>query len=69
MDDPSVYIHGPFEFAIVNGRKTVDKIDEKDWRILKAKSEKYNDEGPSLSPRPLLFYNLYLPLIENIKKV
>ena len=69
LDDPSVYIHGPFEFAIVNGRKTVDKIDEKDWKILKANSDKYHDDGPSLSSKPLLFYNLYSPFVENIKRV
>jgi hypothetical protein len=28
------YIHGPFEFAIAQGRKTHDKIGQKDWDAL-----------------------------------
>jgi hypothetical protein len=28
------YIHGPFEFAIVRGRKTRDRIGQKDWDAL-----------------------------------
>ena len=69
LNDPTVYIHGPFEFAIINGRKSVDKIDTKDWKILKSNSDKYHDDGPSIESRPLLFYSLYSPFIEHIKKV
>ena len=28
------YIHGPFNFATVNGRRTRDRISEEDWKIL-----------------------------------
>jgi hypothetical protein len=28
------YIHRPFDFAIVNGRKSRDRIGQKDWDVL-----------------------------------
>ncbi len=30
-----MFIHGPFDFASVNGRKTWDRISQSDWDILK----------------------------------
>ena len=46
-----VYIHGPFEFATINGRKTRDRIDIKDWAQLVAAEPKYNDAPPDLNMR------------------
>ena len=68
LNDPSVFIHGPFEFAIVNGRKSIDKIAEKDWKVLKSNSAKYSDDAPSLARENLMSFTLFSPFFETIKK-
>ena len=30
----NIFIHGPFNFATLNGRKTKDRISELDWKKL-----------------------------------
>jgi hypothetical protein len=42
------YIHGPFEFATINGRHTRDRISFSDWDILSQSSTRYNDAPPAL---------------------
>ncbi|KAL3785603.1 hypothetical protein HJC23_004751 [Cyclotella cryptica] len=45
------YIHGPFEFATINGRKTRDRISTSDWDILSQSSTRYDDAPPDLTHR------------------
>ena len=56
-----VNIFGPFNFAISNGRKTIDRIHEKYWQILRAKSDMFDDDPPSLKPKIMLAYSLFSP--------
>jgi hypothetical protein len=42
------YIHGPFEFATVRGRKTRDRVDINDWNVLLAKSSMFVNKVPKL---------------------
>jgi hypothetical protein len=42
------YIHGPFEFATVNGRKTRDRIDQVDWAILRSRTAMFHNPIPSV---------------------
>ena len=44
--DPSVLIHGPFQFAKLNGRKTRDRISVDDCNILQSERAKYDDSPP-----------------------
>ena len=60
LTQPSMYIHGPFEFAIIHGRQTSDRISEQDWKVLIDNSAKYDDEPPKLV-EPLLLYSLFSP--------
>ena len=40
------YVHGPFEFAYVRGRKTRDRIDQPTWDALAAKSSMFSNPVP-----------------------
>jgi hypothetical protein len=42
------YIHGPFEFASINGRKTRDRVSLEDWKILVSNSTLYDNKPPEL---------------------
>lgn len=42
------YIHGPFEFATINGRLTRDRIAVDDWTQLRLARNKYDDAPPDL---------------------
>jgi hypothetical protein len=44
----STFIHGPFEFATINGRKTRDRISDADWKQLIAAKDKYDDAPPNI---------------------
>ena len=68
LNDPSVLIHGPFEFAVSNGRKTIDKIAAKDWEVLIANAKKYDDFAPSLSTKSMVSFSLFSPFFETIYK-
>lgn len=46
--DPLPYIHGPFNFATINGRQTRDRISNDDWKRLIAAKDKYDDPPPRL---------------------
>ena len=67
LNNPSIFIHGPFDFAVVNGRKTIDKIIEKDWLVLESNSNKYSDDAPSLARQSLMSFVLFSPYFETIK--
>jgi hypothetical protein len=45
----NTYIHGPFEFATVPGRKTRDRVDINDWNVLLAKSSMFVNKVPKLN--------------------
>ena len=47
----STFIHGPFEFATINGRKTRDRIAVEDWQKLTVSSSKYDNAPPNLDTR------------------
>ena len=51
LDDESTFIHGPFEFATIQGRKTTDRISPGDWQILCDNKSKYSNEPPNISTR------------------
>jgi hypothetical protein len=40
------YIHGPFDFAVVRGRKTRDRIDQRDWDVLSKHTSMFQNEIP-----------------------
>ena len=44
----STYLHGPFDFASIDGRKTKDRIDRQHWQILASLTSKYDNEAPSM---------------------
>ena len=41
------FIHGPFDFATVNNRKTRDRISQVDWNILAKYSHRFRNPLPS----------------------
>ena len=41
------YIHGPFDFAIINGRKTRDRISADDWKQLEPHADSFANKLPS----------------------
>ena len=43
------FIHGPFNFATINGRRTRDRVDAIDWAALRACAEMYSNPSPSTS--------------------
>ena len=43
------YIHGPFDFATVRGRKTRDRVDQGCWDALAAKSSMFSNTLPSFT--------------------
>jgi hypothetical protein len=42
----NTYIHGPFDFATIRGRKTCDRIDQESWDALAAKSMMFSNQIP-----------------------
>jgi len=42
-----VFIHGPFDFAMVNNPKTRDRISKKDWQVLASFSHLFQNPLPS----------------------
>ena len=42
------YIHGPFDFAAINGRQSHDRVDISDWNVLHAHKSMYSNQPPSL---------------------
>jgi len=43
------FIHGPFEFATINGRKTRDRISAEDWSWLRKASHLFSNQTPPTS--------------------
>ena len=48
LTNADTYICGPFEFAVINGRKTRDRVPEDQWKILHKHSNMFANEVPSL---------------------
>ena len=46
LKDPAVNLHGPFDFATINGYKSRDKISILDWNILRSLSKYYDNQAP-----------------------
>ena len=42
-----IFIHGPFDFATVNNRKTRHRISEQDWQVLASFSHLFQNPLPS----------------------
>ena len=40
------YIHGPFEFATIRGRKTRDRVSQSDWDVLSSHTHMFQNEIP-----------------------
>ena len=57
LSDPSILIHGPFNFATLNNRKTRDRVSTTNWEILRSSSKLYDDSPPHLSK--LIQSNVY----------
>jgi hypothetical protein len=43
------YIHGPFDFATVRGRKTQDRVDQGCWDALATKTSMFSNALPSFT--------------------
>ena len=48
LTNGDTYIHGPFNFAVVNGRQTCDRIDLEHWEKLHLRAPFHSNEAPSL---------------------
>jgi hypothetical protein len=65
VNDPSVALHGPFNFATLNHRKTRDRVAAKDWLVLAEHKGSYHNKAPQLSPR-VMHVDISQPTYENI---
>jgi hypothetical protein len=63
LHDSTIYIHGPFNFATLNNRKTRDRISETEWRTLAEKSNQYNNASPEIRQRNI-HVNVTQPVFE-----
>ena len=45
--DSSIFIHGPFDFALRNNRQTRDRISAVDWDMLISNKSQYDNDPPS----------------------
>jgi hypothetical protein len=43
------FLHGPFNFATINNRKTRDRISTTDWKLLISEKDKYDCPPPQFS--------------------
>jgi hypothetical protein len=66
IDDPDQAIHGPFDFATLNNRKTRDRVSEKHWLILGEKSALYDNEAPKISER-VMHVDITQPIYEQVR--
>ena len=48
LTNADTYVCGPFEFAIINGRKSRDRISEDNWNFLNKYNHMFANEIPSL---------------------
>ena len=48
LSDQSTYLHGPFKFDTIRGRRSRDRIDQSDWEILASLRSSYSNAPPRL---------------------
>jgi hypothetical protein len=53
IKDDSIIIHGPFNFATINNRKTRDRVSIREWEILIQSHNKYDNDSPILKDVPI----------------
>jgi hypothetical protein len=66
LDDSSITLHGPFNFATLNNRKTRDRVAKADWLVLQDRESLYHNAAPKLSTR-IMHVDISQPSYENIK--
>jgi hypothetical protein len=66
IDDSSVTLHGPFNFATLNNRKTRDRISKMDWIVLQDRETLYHNPAPKLTQR-IMSVDISQPTYEKIK--
>jgi hypothetical protein len=49
----ATFIHGPFDFAVINGRQSRDRISVDDWSALAAHADKYDDSPPDMKHKDM----------------
>jgi hypothetical protein len=49
LNHSDVLIHGPFNFASINGRKTRDRVSLSDWQVLAKSPHLYNNPAPNIT--------------------
>jgi hypothetical protein len=62
--DNNTILHGPFNFATINGRKTRDRIDTEDWNKLISKMRGIR----IISSTPIHAYSLFTMIIDFTSK-
>jgi hypothetical protein len=65
INDPSITLHGPFNFATLNNRKTRDRISKADWLILQDREALYQNAAPKISKR-IMHIDVSQPSYESI---
>jgi hypothetical protein len=65
VDDPSVVLHGPFNFVTLNNRKTCDRVAEQDWFILKERQAFYHNQVPTI-PQRIMHVDISQPTYEDV---
>ena len=48
LNTSDILLHGPFDFTVVNGRKSKDRISQRDFEALEKKKDTYDNEPPSI---------------------
>ena len=62
IKDPNTIVHGPFNFATINNRKTRDKISLRDWQILAQSKRHYHNDSPIIQDVPVQLINWNEPI-------
>jgi hypothetical protein len=63
VNDPSVVLHGPFDFATLNHQKMYDRVAAKDWLVLTEQKDSYHNPAPQLSPT-IMHVDISQPIYE-----
>jgi hypothetical protein len=66
IDDPSITLHGPFNFATLHNRKTRDRVAQQDWLVLQDREKLYNNPAPRLTQR-IMSVDISQPTYEIVK--
>ena len=71
IKDPATIIHGPFNFATINNRKTRDRISLREWEILAQSKHLYDNDRPIIDDVPvqLIHWNEPIQLIQDDENV